>query len=155
MAEEEVVCCVKGSRNGCRITYRQRDGKADLKDHPQNSEVGHNAFGAGSVPKQRATLTKEAIETKSLFKSQKWLDFSNGIKNKNKKLHFIGVLSNGYVHSHFSHLIGLLIATKNSGIKMVRIHPLLDGRDVPPQSSLKYIRELEMELRSLLIDKKS
>ena len=114
-----------------------------------NSEVAHNAFGAGSVPKQRASLAKEAIETKSLFLGSKWVDFSKKIRTNNNKLHFIGLLSNGYVHSHMSHLIGLLRATKSSGIRRVRVHPLLDGRDVPPQSSLKYIRELEMELRKI------
>ncbi|MFX0187682.1 MAG: 2,3-bisphosphoglycerate-independent phosphoglycerate mutase [Candidatus Hodarchaeota archaeon] len=114
-----------------------------------NSEVGHNAFGAGSVPKQRATLAKEAIETKSLFYSKKWIDFTNNIKNNNKKLHFIGLLSDGYVHSHITHLIGLLYGSKDSGIKHVRLHPLLDGRDVPPQSSLEYIEELQGELRKI------
>lgn len=114
-----------------------------------NSEVGHNAFGAGSVPKQRATLAKEAIETKSLFLSQKWIDFSNEIKNNNKKLHFIGLLSDGYVHSHISHLVGLLYGAKDSNIKNVRIHTLLDGRDVPPQSANRYLDKLEKELNKI------
>ena len=114
-----------------------------------NSEVGHNAFGAGNVPKQRASLAKEAIETKSLFLNQKWIEFSNEIKNNNKKLHFIGLLSDGYVHSHISHLIGLLYGSRDSGIKKVRLHPLLDGRDVPPQSSLKYIDKLEKEMNKI------
>jgi 2,3-bisphosphoglycerate-independent phosphoglycerate mutase len=114
-----------------------------------NSEVGHNAFGAGSVPKQRATLAKEAIESKSLFKSTKWLELSEKIRTNNKKLHFIGLLSDGYVHSDFSHLIGLLYGSKDSGIKKLRVHPLLDGRDVPPQSSLKYIDKLESEMERI------
>ena len=118
-------------------------------DEMGNSEVGHNAFGAGTIPKQRATLAKEAILSKTLFKSRKWIDFATKIKNNNKKLHLIGLLSDGYVHSHMSHLIGLLQGSKESGIKTVRVHPLLDGRDVPPQSSLKYVQELENTLKKI------
>ena len=101
-----------------------------------NSEVGHNAFGAGNVVKQRAVLAKEAIETNSLFNSQKWLDLTNYINNNNKTLHFVGLLSDGYVHSHISHLLGLLNGAANSRVKNVRIHILFDGRDVPPQSAM-------------------
>ncbi|MBY9006998.1 MAG: 2,3-bisphosphoglycerate-independent phosphoglycerate mutase [Candidatus Lokiarchaeota archaeon] len=112
-----------------------------------NSEVGHNAFGAGKVPKQRATITKEEIESKCLFGSEKWNVFSDIINQNSKKLHLIGLLSDGYVHSHISHLIGILNGAKDSGIKTVRIHPLLDGRDVPPKSALKYIDSLEAEMK--------
>ena len=111
-----------------------------------NSEVGHNAIGGGNVVKQRAVLAKEAIESKSLFNSQKWKEFASNIEYNNKALHFIGLLSDGYVHSHISHLIGLLNGAKDSHIKKVRVHPLFDGRDVPPQSALKYIKILEQEL---------
>ena len=114
-----------------------------------NSEVGHNAFGAGKVPKQRATITKEEIESKCLFGSEKWNTFSDIINQNNKKLHLIGLLSDGYVHSHITHLIGILHGARDSGIKKVRVHPLLDGRDVPPKSALKYIDALEIELRKI------
>ncbi|MBN1215547.1 MAG: phosphoglycerate mutase (2,3-diphosphoglycerate-independent) [Candidatus Lokiarchaeota archaeon] len=114
-----------------------------------NSEVGHNAFGAGKIPKQRATLAKEAIESKSLFDSDKWKTFSNIINQNNKKVHLIGLLSDGYVHSHISHLIGILYGAKDSGIKKIRIHTLLDGRDVPPKSALEYINKLENELTKI------
>ncbi|MFX1393457.1 MAG: 2,3-bisphosphoglycerate-independent phosphoglycerate mutase, partial [Promethearchaeota archaeon] len=114
-----------------------------------NSEVGHNALGAGNVVKQRALLALEAIQSKELFKTQKWFDFTTDIKNDNKKLHLIGLLSDGYVHSHISHLVGLLYGTRDSNIKNVRIHILLDGRDVPPQSSLKYVNILENELKKI------
>ena len=69
-----------------------------------NSEVGHNAFGAGNVVKQRAFLAKEAIESKILFESKKWNDLTTYLRNNNKTLHFLGMLSDGYVHSHITHL---------------------------------------------------
>lgn len=114
-----------------------------------NSEVGHNALGTGRIVKQRATLAKEQILSGELFNTDKWKSFVTTIKNHNKTLHFIGLLSDGYVHSHISHLMGLLNNTKSSGVEKVRIHPLLDGRDVPPQSALQYIEQLEEKLRKI------
>ncbi len=114
-----------------------------------NSEVGHNALGAGNVVKQRSVLAKEAIESKILFKTQKWQEFALSLTENNKTLHFVGLLSDGYVHSHISHLIGLLQGAMSSNINKVRIHILLDGRDVPPQSALVYIEELERELKKI------
>jgi len=117
-----------------------------------NSEVGHNAIGAGNVVKQRAMLAKEAIQSKDLFKTEKWLNLANGIIDNNKTLHFIGLLSDGYVHSHISHLVGLLRGAAASNIKKVRVHTLFDGRDVPPQSAFLYIEELEQELNKINAD---
>ncbi|MFX1238614.1 MAG: 2,3-bisphosphoglycerate-independent phosphoglycerate mutase, partial [Promethearchaeota archaeon] len=114
-----------------------------------NSEVGHNAIGAGNVVKQRALLAKEAIESKNLFQTSKWQELAFNIVKKRKTLHLIGLLSDGYVHSHMTHLIGLLHGAKESDIKKVRIHVLFDGRDVPPQSALVYIDELERELHEI------
>lgn len=114
-----------------------------------NSEVGHNAFGIGNVVKQRAALALDSLTTKELFQKQKWINLINTIKNENKTLHFIGLLSDGYVHSHITHLIKLLIGAKEGNVKRVRIHPLLDGRDVPPQSALLYIEQLEGELKKI------
>lgn len=114
-----------------------------------NSEVGHNAFGAGRVVKQRAVMAKEAIFSKSLFEMKKWKEFTAKINEENKKLHYIGLLSDGYVHSHITHLIGLLHGAKNSGIERLCVHPLLDGRDVPSQSALEYIDTLEKELKKI------
>jgi len=115
-----------------------------------NSEVGHNAFGAGNIVKQRALLAKEAIENMTLFKSHKWLKLINHINNNNRTLHLIGLLSDGYVHSHISHLFGLLYGLLNSNIKKVRIHTLFDGRDVPPQSATLYIEELKKVLDNIM-----
>ncbi|MGV9199726.1 MAG: 2,3-bisphosphoglycerate-independent phosphoglycerate mutase [Promethearchaeia archaeon] len=114
-----------------------------------NSEVGHNAFGAGRVVKQRASLAKEAIFSKSLFEMKKWKDLTEEITNHNKAFHYIGLLSDGYVHSHIDHLIGLLHGAKNSQIKRLFVHPLFDGRDVPSQSALKYLDTLKKELKKI------
>ncbi len=111
-----------------------------------NSEVGHNAFGAGTLIKERALLSKEAIQSKTLFKSQKWKELTSSLKKENKKLHLLGLLSDGYVHSHITHLFGLLDGAVSSDLPEVRVHVLLDGRDVPPQSSLEYVGQLEKKL---------
>jgi len=118
-------------------------------DEMGNSEVGHNAIGAGNVVKQRALLAKDAIDSKGLFKTNKWIELTNSIIKYGKTLHFIGLLSDGYVHSHISHLIGLLHGSTASDVKKVRIHVLLDGRDVPPQSALQYIEKMENELEKI------
>ncbi len=114
-----------------------------------NSEVGHNAIGAGIVPKQRATIAKEAIQSKELFNTQAWVKIANHLIEKDKTLHFMGLLSDGYVHSHITHLFGLLRGAVEAKIKTVRMHILLDGRDVPPQSAGEYIQELERELKDI------
>ena len=114
-----------------------------------NCEIGHNIIGAGCVIKQRAFLAKEAIESKNMFYAKKWFDFTNVIKNYNKTLHIIGLLSDGYVHSHISHLIGLLHGAITAPIYKIRIHVILDGIDVQPQSALLYIGELERELKRI------
>ena len=117
-----------------------------------NSEVGHNAMGAGNVVKQRALLAKDAIQSKKIFNTQKWSNLTNSIAKNEKTLHFIGLLSDGYVHSHISHLIELLRGAVASNIRKVRIHTLFDGRDVPPQSASSYIEGLEQELNKINAD---
>jgi len=114
-----------------------------------NSEVGHNAIGSGIVPKQRASLAKEAIFSKDIFKIPAWEKITNHLKENDKTLHFLGLLSDGYVHSHITHLFGLLDGATDSKIEKVRIHTLLDGRDVSPQSAGEYIDELERKLREI------
>ncbi len=109
-----------------------------------NSEVGHNALGAGRVFNQGATLVDEAIRTGQLFKSASWKHVvSNGT------VHFIGLLSDGNVHSHHEHLHAMLRATKQAGVERARVHVLLDGRDVPKSSALQYIGALEKVLTEL------
>ncbi len=116
-------------------------------DDMGNSEVGHNALGSGQIYSQGAKLVNEAIESKLLFESETWNDLVNSAKDKT--LHFIGLLSDGNVHSHINHLFAMLEQAKAQGAKEVRVHILLDGRDVPETSALEYVDALENKLTEL------
>lgn len=113
-----------------------------------NSEVGHNALGCGQIYPQGATLVDEAIRNKSLFHGSTWKKLVNYCKDHHT-MHFIGLLSDGNVHSHINHLFTMLEEAKKEKIKRVRIHILLDGRDVGEVSALKYVDMLEEKLASL------
>jgi len=108
-----------------------------------NSEVGHNALGAGRIFAQGAKRVNLAIEDGSLFEGEVWKKLTENCLKNNSKLHFIGLLSDGNVHSHIDHLFSLIKKASEIGIKKVRVHPLLDGRDVPEKSALIYIDRLE------------
>lgn len=108
-----------------------------------NSEIGHNAIGCGRVFAQGASLVKHAIETRALFEGEVWQELIANVISHNSNLHFIGLLSNGNVHSHIDHLEALLKEAKNAGVKRASVHILLDGRDVPPTSALEYVNRLE------------
>ena len=116
-----------------------------------NSEVGHNAIGAGRVFAQGARLVDEAIESRRLFEGKAWKEIIDNAKKNKKPLHFIGLLSDGNVHSNISQLFALIAECDNEDIEEVYIHGLLDGRDVPPISALKYFGELEDYLWSLRV----
>ena len=106
-----------------------------------NSEVGHNALGCGQVYSQGAKLVNENIESGELFNSKTWKELVANAQNS--KMHFLGLLSDGNVHSHINHLKALIAQAKKEGVKEVRVHALLDGRDVPATSALQYIDEIE------------
>jgi len=108
-----------------------------------NSEVGHNALGAGRVFDQGAKLVDEAIETGSMFTSEIWSSLT-----ERRCLHFIGLLSDGNVHSHIDQLFAMIKRAHHDGVKTLRVHVLTDGRDVTERSSLDYIRPLEALLRT-------
>jgi 2,3-bisphosphoglycerate-independent phosphoglycerate mutase len=114
-----------------------------------NSEVGHNAIGAGRVFSQGASLVENAINNGGLFEGATWKEMVANVNTHGSQLHFIGLLSDGNVHSHIRHLIALLKAAKVAGVKTVRVHALLDGRDVPPTSALEYIEQIEAVLKEL------
>jgi len=114
-----------------------------------NSEVGHNAMGAGQVFEQGAKLVTKSIETGAMFMSDTWKELTQNCKDKNSSLHFIGLLSDGNVHSHIDHLEAIIKQAKTDGVKKVRIHILLDGRDVPKTSALIYVEKLEKLLSDL------
>lgn len=103
-----------------------------------NSEVGHNAMGAGRVFAQGAKLVDTSIETDAIFKSKVWQRMIERGK-QGGAIHFIGLLSDGNVHSHIKHLFALINNCAENGVEKVRIHPLLDGRDVGEKSALDYI----------------
>jgi 2,3-bisphosphoglycerate-independent phosphoglycerate mutase len=107
------------------------------EDDMGNSEVGHNALGAGRVFAQGAALVNLAIESESIFKSDTWRDImKKGLEGKT--IHFIGLLSDGNVHSHIKHLYALIHHCAAEGVKRIRLHALLDGRDVGEKSALNY-----------------
>lgn len=114
-------------------------------DDMGNSEVGHNAIGAGQVYSQGAKLVSESIETGALYESPIWRGLIDGAL-AGGTLHFLGLLSDGNVHSHIDHLLCMLAQAKKEGVVRVRVHVLLDGRDVGETSALQYIDQLESAL---------
>lgn len=117
-------------------------------DDMGNSEVGHNALGAGRVFAQGALLVNEALETGRIFQGPVWSEIADRARSGGT-LHFIGLLSDGNVHSHIEHLFRLLDRCAGSGFPRVRVHALLDGRDVGERSALDYIIPTEQRLKGL------
>ncbi len=118
-------------------------------DDMGNSEVGHNALGCGQVYSQGAKLVNESISSGKIYNSEAWKEIADNCLSKGSALHFIGLLSDGNVHSNISHLFAMLEKAKECGIKTVHNHILLDGRDVPATSALNYVDALEEKLASL------
>ncbi|HBM17548.1 MAG TPA: 2,3-bisphosphoglycerate-independent phosphoglycerate mutase [Lentisphaeria bacterium] len=108
-----------------------------------NSEVGHNAMGCGRVFAQGAKLVNEAIATGRMFEGEVWQEVIANCKKNNSALHFLGLFSDGNVHSHIDHLKAMIEKAISEGVKKIRIHTLLDGRDVPETSALLYIEPFE------------
>ncbi len=117
-------------------------------DDMGNSEVGHNAMGAGQVYAQGAKLVSSSIESGSMFENTTWKELLANCKESGT-LHFIGLFSDGNVHSHIDHLKAMLVRAKKDGVKRARIHILLDGRDVGETSALDYVIPFEEFLCSL------
>ncbi|MCL1858716.1 MAG: 2,3-bisphosphoglycerate-independent phosphoglycerate mutase [Oscillospiraceae bacterium] len=117
-----------------------------------NSEVGHNAMGSGQVFAQGCKLVTESIESGAMFKSKTWCELRDNCLSGNSALHFIGLLSDANVHSNLDHLYSMIRQAKSEGIKKVRIHVLLDGRDVPPMSGVIYVEKFERFLAGLNSD---
>ena len=101
-----------------------------------NSEVGHNAIGSGRVFDQGALLVKNAVESGAVFEGEVWKKLTT--LDESNSLHLLGLLSDGNVHSHIDIVFALIRQAHKQGIKKVRVHALLDGRDVPPRSCLLY-----------------
>jgi 2,3-bisphosphoglycerate-independent phosphoglycerate mutase len=108
-----------------------------------NSEVGHNALGAGRVFDQGAKLVNRAIAGGTLFRGETWTALERNCLEQGTPLHFIGLLSDGNVHSHVDHLEAMIARAAETGIRELFVHTLLDGRDVPETSALVYLDRLE------------
>ncbi|MBO5269786.1 MAG: 2,3-bisphosphoglycerate-independent phosphoglycerate mutase, partial [Clostridia bacterium] len=118
-------------------------------DDMGNSEVGHNALGAGQVFAQGAKLVSNSIESGKMFASSTWQELIGNVKANASTLHFLGLFSDGNVHSHIDHLKAMVAQAKTEGVKTVRVHILLDGRDVGETSGMDYIAPFEAFLASL------
>ena len=124
-------------------------------DDMGNSEVGHNALGAGQVFAQGAKLVSQSIESGKMFASETWNTIVANVKSNASTLHFLGLFSDGNVHSHIDHLKAMIVRAKEEGIAKVRVHILIDGRDVGETSALEYIDPFEAfiaELRDASFD---
>ena len=118
-------------------------------DDMGNSEVGHNALGAGQVFAQGAKLVSNSIESGKMFESATWKALTENVKATGGTLHFLGLFSDGNVHSHIDHLTAMIRRAKEEGIARVRVHILIDGRDVGETSALEYINPFEAFLAEL------
>jgi 2,3-bisphosphoglycerate-independent phosphoglycerate mutase len=114
-----------------------------------NSEVGHNALGAGRIFDQGAKLVQNAINNGSLYKGKTWRALVDSVKKNNSTLHFLGLLSDGNVHANEQHLYSMMRAAKDEGINKVRLHILFDGRDVGERSAEIYVERLEKVIKEL------
>jgi 2,3-bisphosphoglycerate-independent phosphoglycerate mutase len=133
--------------NSCPSTKLKAHGTAvglPSDDDMGNSEVGHNAIGCGRVFAQGAKLVSASIASGAMFAGETWKKLVNNVKaGPDRALHFIGLFSDGNVHSHIDHLEAMCARAKLDGVKRVRVHILLDGRDVGEQSALIYVDRFE------------
>ena len=118
-----------------------------------NSEVGHLNMGAGRIVYQELTRITKEIQDGDFFKNEALLHAVKNAKDNGTALHLFGLLSDGGVHSHITHLFGLLELAKREGLENVYVHCFLDGRDTPPQSGKGYVQELTDKLAELGVGK--
>lgn len=116
-----------------------------------NSEVGHLNIGAGRIVYQELTRITKSIEDGDFFENEELLKAVKNCKEKNSALHIMGLVSDGGVHSHLNHLYAVLDLAKRNGLTKVFVHAFLDGRDVPPNSGINFIRVLEEKMRAMEI----
>ena len=132
---------VKGNASGLAVGLP--DGQMG------NSEVGHLNMGAGRIVYQELTRISKEIEDGDFFKNEALLTGMKNVKDNNSALHLYGLLSDGGVHSHNTHLYGLLEMAKREGIEKVYVHCFLDGRDTAPTSGKGYMEELENKMKEI------
>ena len=136
----------------CPITKLKAHGTAvgmPSDEDMGNSEVGHNAIGSGRVFAQGAKLVNDAVESGVVFDGESWKTAVTKVKNSNGALHFLGLFSDGNVHSNINHLKKMVAKAKDEGVAKVFVHALLDGRDVPATSAFDYVDPFEEFLASL------
>ena len=114
-----------------------------------NSEVGHMNIGAGRIVYQPLELINKSIEGKDFFQNEEIKKVMHHVKENGSKLHFMGLVSDGGVHSHINHLLALLDMCKQERISNVYVHVFTDGRDVPPKSAYTYIKQVEDKLHEI------
>ncbi len=136
---------------GFRCTLRAHGTFVGLPSNGDmgNSEVGHNALGCGRVYEQGASLVGKAIESGRMFDGAAWQDAVKRCVSGSHAMHFLGLLSDGNIHSHIDHLIAMLRRAARDGVNKLCVHVLLDGRDVPATSALQYVDQLETVLAEL------
>jgi 2,3-bisphosphoglycerate-independent phosphoglycerate mutase len=123
-------------------------------DDMGNSEVGHNALGCGRIFDQGAKLVAAAIADGRLFRGDVWQRLTARVRDSREPIHFIGLVSDGNVHSHIDHLFAMIRRCDEEDVPAVRVHALLDGRDVPERSALGYVDALEELLEKLRSDER-
>ncbi|MFR2304740.1 MAG: 2,3-bisphosphoglycerate-independent phosphoglycerate mutase [Roseburia sp.] len=133
--------CVKGNASGLAVGLP--DGQMG------NSEVGHMNMGAGRIVYQELTRITKEIEDGDFFKNEALLAGMKNVKDNGSALHLYGLLSDGGVHSHITHLFGLLEMAKKEGLDKVYVHCFLDGRDTAPTSGKGFIEELEAKMKEI------
>ena len=136
---------VKGNASGLAVGLP--DGQMG------NSEVGHMNIGAGRIIYQDLTRITKDIEDGTFFENKVLLQAIENCKKNNSDLHLWGLLSDGGVHSHNSHLYGLLEMAKKNGLENVYVHAFLDGRDTPPASGKDYVQQLEDKMKEIGVGK--
>ena len=118
-----------------------------------NSEVGHLNMGAGRIVYQELTRITKEIQDGDFFKNEELLKAVNNAKENGSALHLYGLLSDGGVHSHNTHLYALLELAKKEGLEKVYVHCFLDGRDTPPASGKEFVQELEDKMKEIGVGK--
>ena len=114
-----------------------------------NSEVGHLNMGAGRIVYQDLTKITKSIQDGDFFENKALLEACKNVKKNGQALHLMGLVSDGGVHSHNTHIYGLLELAKRQGIEKVYVHCFLDGRDTPPASGIEYVKELEEKMKEI------
>ncbi|MDR2782660.1 MAG: 2,3-bisphosphoglycerate-independent phosphoglycerate mutase, partial [Treponema sp.] len=157
-AKMDHLNAVKAKAPNTRLKAHGKAVGLPSDDDMGNSEVGHNAMGCGRVFNQGAALVSASIQTGAMFQGKAWKEITAAARpggsgaQRIPALHFIGLFSDGNVHSHLDHLKAMIVQAKKDGVKKARVHALFDGRDVGETSALDYIDPFEAFLKEVSAD---